>query len=45
MRRLKIFLNGTWVGHPLHPALTDVSAQVQIKMRTENKVRDEEGAP
>jgi hypothetical protein len=25
MRRLKIFLNGTWVGHPLHPALTDVS--------------------
>src|SRR5215471_15353342 len=24
MRRLKIFLNGTWVGHPLHPALTDI---------------------
>ena len=24
MRRLKIFLNGTWVGHPLHPLLTDV---------------------
>ena len=24
MRRLKIFLNGTWAGHPLHPALTDV---------------------
>ena len=24
MRRLKIFLNGTWVGHPLHPMLTDI---------------------
>ena len=24
MRRLKVFLNGTWAGHPLHPALTDV---------------------
>src|SRR5262249_5449305 len=24
MRRLKIFLNGTWAGHPLHPALTDI---------------------
>lgn len=23
-RRLKIFLNGTWVGHPLHPMLTDI---------------------
>ncbi len=23
-RRLKDFLNGTWLGHPLHPALTDV---------------------
>lgn len=23
-RRLKSFLNGTWFGHPLHPALTDV---------------------
>jgi len=22
MRPLKIFLNGTWVGHPLHPMLT-----------------------
>lgn len=21
---LKVFLNGTWLGHPLHPALTDV---------------------
>ena len=24
MRRLKVFLNGTWVGHPLHPMLTDI---------------------
>jgi len=24
MRPLKIFLNGTWVGHPLHPLLTDI---------------------
>ncbi len=24
MRRLKIFLNGTWIGHPLHPMLTDI---------------------
>lgn len=24
MRRLKIFLNGTWIGHPLHPILTDI---------------------
>lgn len=24
MRRLKIFLNGTWVGHPMHPILTDI---------------------
>ena len=24
MRRLKIFLNGTWAGHPLHPMLTDI---------------------
>ncbi len=23
-RRLKSLLNGTWLGHPLHPALTDV---------------------
>jgi len=24
MRPLKVFLNGTWVGHPLHPLLTDI---------------------
>jgi nitrite reductase/ring-hydroxylating ferredoxin subunit/uncharacterized membrane protein len=24
LRRLKIFLNGTWIGHPLHPMLTDI---------------------
>ena len=24
LRRLKVFLNGTWVGHPLHPLLTDI---------------------
>ena len=24
MHPLKIFLNGTWVGHPLHPMLTDI---------------------
>lgn len=24
MRPLKIFLNGTWIGHPLHPMLTDI---------------------
>jgi nitrite reductase/ring-hydroxylating ferredoxin subunit/uncharacterized membrane protein len=24
MRRVKILLNGTWVGHPLHPLLTDI---------------------
>ena len=24
LRWLKIFLNGTWVGHPLHPVLTDI---------------------
>ncbi len=24
-RRLKDWLNGTWLGHPLHPALTDVA--------------------
>ena len=24
MRPLKILLNGTWVGHPLHPMLTDI---------------------
>ena len=24
LRRVKIFLNGTWVGHPLHPVLTDI---------------------
>lgn len=24
MRPLKIILNGTWVGHPLHPMLTDI---------------------
>jgi len=24
MRPLKIFLNGTWAGHPLHPMLTDI---------------------
>src|SRR3954451_17788415 len=24
MRQVKLFLNGTWAGHPLHPALTDV---------------------
>jgi hypothetical protein len=23
-RRLKSLLHGTWLGHPLHPALTDV---------------------
>ncbi|GHO84747.1 DUF2231 domain-containing protein [Dictyobacter formicarum] len=23
-RRIKSFLNGTWLGHPLHPVLTDV---------------------
>lgn len=21
----KVFLNGTWLGHPLHPALTDLT--------------------
>jgi nitrite reductase/ring-hydroxylating ferredoxin subunit/uncharacterized membrane protein len=24
LRPLKIFLNGTWIGHPLHPMLTDI---------------------
>jgi nitrite reductase/ring-hydroxylating ferredoxin subunit/uncharacterized membrane protein len=24
MRPLKFFLNGTWIGHPLHPLLTDI---------------------
>ena len=24
LRKLKVFLNGTWVGHPLHPLLTDI---------------------
>src|SRR5262244_2594329 len=24
MRPLKVFLNGTWIGHPLHPLLTDI---------------------
>ena len=24
MRPIKIFLNGTWIGHPLHPMLTDI---------------------
>jgi len=24
LRSVKIFLNGTWVGHPLHPLLTDI---------------------
>ena len=24
LRPLKLFLNGTWLGHPLHPLLTDV---------------------
>ena len=24
MRPVKIFLNGTWIGHPLHPMLTDI---------------------
>ena len=24
MRRFKVFLNGTWIGHPLHPMLTDI---------------------
>jgi nitrite reductase/ring-hydroxylating ferredoxin subunit/uncharacterized membrane protein len=24
MRQLKVLLNGTWVGHPLHPLLTDI---------------------
>lgn len=24
MHRVKILLNGTWVGHPLHPLLTDI---------------------
>jgi hypothetical protein len=24
IRPLKVFLNGTWVGHPLHPMLTDI---------------------
>ena len=24
MRPLKLFLNGAWVGHPLHPMLTDI---------------------
>src|SRR5215469_14583782 len=23
-RRLKTLLNGTWLGHPLHPVITDV---------------------
>jgi uncharacterized membrane protein len=23
-RRLKSLFNGTWIGHPLHPAITDV---------------------
>ena len=23
-RRFRTFLNGTWIGHPLHPAITDV---------------------
>jgi len=23
-RRFKVFLNGTWIGHPLHPMLTDI---------------------
>lgn len=24
LHRVKVFLNGTWVGHPLHPVLTDI---------------------
>ena len=24
MRPIKLFLNGTWIGHPLHPMLTDI---------------------
>lgn len=24
MRQFKVFLNGTWIGHPLHPMLTDI---------------------
>jgi nitrite reductase/ring-hydroxylating ferredoxin subunit/uncharacterized membrane protein len=24
MRRVKDFLNGTWLGHPVHPAVTDI---------------------
>jgi len=24
MRWFKVFLNGTWIGHPLHPILTDI---------------------
>jgi nitrite reductase/ring-hydroxylating ferredoxin subunit/uncharacterized membrane protein len=24
MHRFKVFLNGTWIGHPLHPILTDI---------------------
>src|SRR5215472_1755611 len=24
LRPFKLFLNGTWLGHPLHPLLTDV---------------------
>jgi hypothetical protein len=26
LRPLKNLLNGTWLGHPLHPVLTDVTA-------------------
>src|SRR5215470_10627608 len=29
-RRLKSFLNGTWLGHPLHPAITDVPIGVWL---------------
>src|SRR5690242_18818298 len=24
LRPLKLFLNGSWLGHPLHPLLTDI---------------------
>ena len=31
-REVKNFLHGTWLGHPLHPALTDVPPTIRIHL-------------
>ncbi len=43
-RQLKDFLHGTWLGHPLHPALTDVPIGAWACMALLDTVGQEDAA-